>query len=123
MKNRTTIYLMIIFSTSILLSCQSNKSVKWEYKVCYFDAELIKSELKQYAGGSDIFKTSVSSTSITLNEDILNELGNEGWEIINSYLEQETVYPNLLSEGNSVSGLQPNIRPQRLVIIFKRTVK
>jgi hypothetical protein len=119
----TSIYFTIIVTSSILLSCQSNKSIKWEYKVLYFDSELIISKDKQYTKGTANFKSSISSTSIKPNEEILNNLGNEGWEIVSSYLEEETVYPNLLAEGDGVLGLQPNVRPQRLFIILKRIVK
>jgi hypothetical protein len=54
------------------------------------------------------------------SDSSLNKFGIDGWEIATSYLETETVFPNLLASGDGVNGLQPNVRPQRLVVIFKR---
>ena len=49
----------------------------------------------------------------------ISEMGQERWELVSSYLENETAYPNF---GNNeyVTGIQPNVRPQKLVLIFKR---
>ncbi|MFM8392073.1 MAG: hypothetical protein ACKN9H_06330, partial [Methylophilaceae bacterium] len=99
------------------------KPANWEYKVIYYDAQKIESDAKNYVGGTDDFKNSVSSTSVIPDEKSLNDFGKDGWEIATSYLEDETVYPNLLASGDGVSGLQPNVRPQRLVVILKRPVR
>ena len=69
---------------------------------------------------SEFFERRVSSTSILPSDSSLNKFGVEGWEIATTYLEMETVFPNLLANGNGVDGLQSNTRPQRLVVIFKR---
>ena len=66
------------------------------------------------------FKLTLSSSSVLPSDSSLNKFGIDGWEIATSYLEMETVFPNLLASGDGVNGLQPNIRPQRLVLIFKR---
>jgi hypothetical protein len=52
----------------------------------------------------------------------LDRLGSEGWELVGVFLEHETAHPNFGSEG-LVTGLQPNVRPQKLVCIFKRQRK
>jgi hypothetical protein len=57
--------------------------------------------------------------SINFDKSILNKMGSEGWEMVGCYLEMETAFPNL-GTGDYVTGLQPNIRPQCLVVIFKR---
>ena len=117
MKNKLT--LLSIFIALIIFSSCQNK-IKWEYKTVYYDAEKIEGLDKSYAKGSEFFKRTVSSTSVVPSDSTLNKFGVEGWEIATSYLEMETVFPNLLASGDGVNGLQPNTRPQRLVVIFKR---
>jgi hypothetical protein len=60
-------------------------------------------------------------SAITPDMDQLNELGRQGWELTGSYLEMETAWANF---GNDryVTGLQPNVRPQRLVLLFRRAL-
>lgn len=85
---------------------------KWEYKVVYIEA----TEAFAYLQGDK------NPSNIELTDDMINEYGLNGWELADSYLEMETVYPNF---GNSqyVTGIQPNVRPQRLVLIFKKELK
>lgn len=52
----------------------------------------------------------------------LDSMGSEGWELVSSFLEHETSHPNFGKE-DYVTGLQPNMRPQKLVLIFKRPKK
>lgn len=61
----------------------------------------------------------MKSTSVTPSQDELSKLGAEGWELVGSYLEMETAFPNFGNAGY-VTGLQPNVRPQRAVLIFRR---
>jgi hypothetical protein len=61
----------------------------------------------------------LSYSSIQLDESRLESMGSKGWELATSYLEMETAFPNFGKE-DYVTGLQPNIRPQSLVLIFKR---
>ena len=117
MKNKLSL-LSIFVALIIFTSCQNK--IKWEYKTVYYDAEKIEGLDKSYAKGSEFFKRTVSSTSVVPSDSTLDKFGVEGWEIATSYLEMETVFPNLLASGDGVNGLQSNTRPQRLVIIFKR---
>lgn len=52
----------------------------------------------------------------------LMEMGSKGWELVDSFLEHETSHPNFGKE-DYVTGIQPNTRPQKLVLIFKRPWK
>lgn len=85
----------------------------YEYKVVKYYPE----ESEERAG--DNLESTAAFTTIDVDEKELNVLGGENWEIVTSYLETETAWPNF---GNSeyVTGLQPNIRPQALVIILRR---
>lgn len=104
----TTLLLLLLI---LILHYPSNKEKvdQWEYKVIRF---FNSGESRE---GSEAFK----QTEILISESRLNELGEEGWELVSTSLEMETAYPNF---GNSsyVTGLQPNVRPQVLICIFKR---
>ena len=84
-------------------------SPKYEFKT----VEFFGSSPSRQGGGA--FKYS----SIDADEAQLNALGAKGWEVVSSYLEMETAWPNFGS-SKYVTGLQPNVRPQRLVIVLQR---
>lgn len=100
----------MLFSIMVLSGCQANQ--KWEYKVL-----TVVNEGYELQGAEAYNSTTVSPT-----ESELNKLGLEGWELITSYLELETAHPNFGNESY-VTGLQPNISPQRAILIFKRHFK
>ncbi len=83
---------------------------KFTYKVINVQAQFDKGKTTN----SDL-----NTTSVNLKDEELSLLGNDGWELVGTFLEEETTHPNY---GNSsyVTGLQPNIRPQRAVMIFKK---
>lgn len=82
---------------------------KWEYKVVYLES----TEIEEY------IESDFNPKEVKLHESMINSYGENGWELVDTYLEMETSHPNY---GNSdyVTGLQPNVRPQRLVLIFKK---
>ena len=51
--------------------------------------------------------------------DRLNALGSDGWELVGTYSELETKFPNY---GNDkyVTGIQSNVRTASIYLIFKR---
>jgi hypothetical protein len=67
--------------------------------------------------GSDALK----AARIEVDERELSKLGSQGWEVIGSFLETETAFPNFGSD-KYVAGLQPNVRPQRLVMILRHRI-
>lgn len=85
---------------------------KYEYKVVSFPTE----SNERTGDGAMKF------TSVKVDEAQLGAMGAEGWELVGTFLELETAYPNF-GRSEYVTGLQPNIRPQRAVLIFKRQVK
>jgi hypothetical protein len=50
---------------------------------------------------------------------MLNKMGQEGWELVNTYTEIATAFPNF---GNSeyVTGLRENVRTSVINFVFKR---
>lgn len=89
-------------------------SRKWEYRVEYVNAELPHGMI----GETENHK-SLSSSFITIDTGRFDALGKQGWELVSTSLEEETIHPNF-GNVDYVTGLQPNIRPQRLICIFKR---
>lgn len=89
------------------------KEQKWEYKTVTVAPSTKNNRIGTGAGDFNVIEQS---------EEQLNELGGEGWELVSSYLEMETSYANF---GNQkyTSGLQPNVRPQDVVLLFKRPIK
>lgn len=86
----------------LLTACCSNEA--WEYKVV------------KVAGQEN---TNYNPRSYNDATGQLNNLGKEGWELVSTYTEIETVHPNF---GNTeyVTGLQPNTRTAVINFVFKR---
>lgn len=113
-------YVLIVLVCIVigLLAWNTFKSApKYAYKVISVQAQFNKggteSSLNQ-KNASDL-----NSTSINLKDEELSLLGNEGWELVGTFLELETTHPNFGS-SEYVTGLQPNIRPQKVVLLFKK---
>lgn len=95
---------LFLFAISfILCSCGADK---WEYKIVSVDAEK-----------ADKF----FPREIKISNGDLNLFGKEGWELVDTYTDVETVHPNFGNE-EYVSGLQPNVRTSKITFIFKRKI-
>ena len=82
---------------------------KYDYKVVTYMTE----------GNSRDGDGALKFSSVQINEGELSSMGAEGWELVGSYLEMETAFPNF-GKSEYVTGLQPNVRPQKAVLIFRR---
>jgi len=91
---------------------------QWEYKVREVYAKT-PSNVNNLRGIIDDNYEKLSHTTISDFEWILDAIGDDGWELVGVSVEHETVHPNF-GNGDYVSGLQPNVRPQKLICIFKR---
>lgn len=69
--------------------------------------------------GSRYSSVGSEATSAMPSPDDLNKLGIKGWELVGVYLEMETAFPNF-ALGDTVQGLKSNVRPQDVVLLFKR---
>jgi hypothetical protein len=92
------------FSAVLSLSASSAQLKTWEYRVVEYPASAANDR---------------STRSINLNEQALQSAGRDGWEIVGQWLEHETVYPNF-GKDEYVTGIQPNFRPSKLVVLMKR---
>jgi len=87
-------------------------SAEWEYtSFRVFTAQVSD------RNGSEAFK--YSSINDAKLDDALKEAGLGGWQVVSVALEMETAWPNFGKE-DYVTGLQPNIRPQSLLVILRR---
>lgn len=85
---------------------------KYQYKVVSVQAQFTK------GAGAD---SDLGTTSVGLKDEELSLLGKDGWELVDTILEMETTHPNY-GRGEYVTGLQPNVRPQRAVLIFRKAL-
>lgn len=107
------IIVLLIIGLIFQANAVIKRPIRWEYKSVTFFVE--KSSERQ---GKDAFKYS----SIKLDDRILCNMGQQGWEALGCYLEMETAFPNF-GQDDYVTGIRENIRPQSLVVIFKRAVR
>jgi len=106
MKNLLPILLLVSCGTEKLPEqAPVARCASWEYKVQYSQPSP-KAERK---GDS-----AALATAITPSNQELNALGVDGWELAGTYLEHETAYPVI------DRAVVPNVRPQRLVLLFKK---
>ncbi len=98
----------LIVTAIIFFGCGSLDS--WEYKV----VRILPMDDNARTGPN-----AISVKIISISERELNKLGSEGWELVDSYLEMETAYPNFGKEEYH-TGIKINVRPQLAVLIFKR---
>ena len=85
---------------------------RYEYKVIDFLAE------SNERTGTGALKYA----SVSIQGEQMQKLGAEGWELMDVFLEMETAFPNF-GDSQYVTGLQPNVRPQRAVLLFKRQAR
>ncbi len=112
-KSQGYILIALISIGLVLLTWTTFKQQpKYEYKVVEFMTE----------SNDRTGEGALRFTSIKVDEQQIASMGAEGWELVGTFLEMETAYPNF-GRSEYVTGLQPNIRPQRAVLIFKRHIK
>ncbi|MCR4965688.1 MAG: DUF4177 domain-containing protein [Bacteroidales bacterium] len=98
---------IITLLTLVMILSLTSCTQKWQYKVI------------RISGTEQETLPDFQCKTININDQSLNELGREGWELVDIYTETETVHPNY---GNSeyVTGLQPNVRTAATVFVFKK---
>lgn len=99
---------IIMLGIIMITSCKEEE--KWEYMTV------------KITGTSSYFDKDLAAFGTTSFPDptfLLNDYGKDGWELVTSYTEIETVHPNF---GNKeyVTGLQPNTRTREITFVMKR---
>lgn len=108
-----SLFSVILINTLSDILFETNKfNSKWEYKVLEFYGDSLNRKDEQ----------AFNFKSINVSEYDLNNLGSDGWELVTSHLEMETAFPNF-GNNSYVTGLQPNVRPQKVTLVFKRVIK
>lgn len=116
---------MILLFGASLLGCEDRPIVlpgssvatapmmeeQWEYKVF-----VIAAPTHERQG-----ENALASNELIVDNEALNKMGLDHWELTTSWLEMETAYPNL-GKASYVTGLNPNVRPMRAVLLFKRRI-
>jgi hypothetical protein len=82
----------------------------WEYKVL----------VTQAPSHEKTGPNAMASNEVMLDEAALNALGKDRWELVSSHVEMETSFPNL-GDAKYVTGIHSNVRPMRVVMVFKRS--
>jgi hypothetical protein len=90
---------------ALIASC--SKNTPWEYKVVKVAGKPAET-LADY--GALVYGDQTA---------MLNKMGKEGWELVNTYTETATAFPNF---GNSdyVTGIRDNTRTSVVNFVFKR---
>lgn len=92
--------------SAILVGCQKpSLTTHWEYKVLTVPAPDADPK---------------ANASVPVTEAALNPLGAQGWELVGSYEEENTVFPNFSADTKIVTGIESNVRPSQVVLLFKR---
>lgn len=97
--------LVFMFTTILFISC--NKTTQWEYKIV------------KVAGTETLEVSNFTSKIFPDQSKMLNKMGSEGWELVSTYTEEETVFPNFGNE-EYVTGIRTNTRTTVLNFVFKR---
>ncbi|HEX8686477.1 MAG TPA: hypothetical protein VF654_08245, partial [Pyrinomonadaceae bacterium] len=90
---------------------------KYAYKVVSVQAQFTQEPSTSSYNKENAAK--LGPTSVDIKDEQLAVLGQEGWELVGTFLEVETTHPNYGS-SEYVTGLQPNVRPQKAVLLFKK---
>ena len=85
---------------------------QWEYKVVKVENDAL----------GNVGTLAITPSTIPIYEDELNALGSYGWELVTSYVEVETAFPNF-GDSDYHTGIKPNVRSSKLVLIYKRSLK
>jgi hypothetical protein len=116
----TALFVVFAFATHGCVEAQKPNPIEtvtvtptvWEYRVVTLDATTHDKN----------GQNALATNSIKPVEADMDELGKVGWELVSSYVETETSYPNFGGE-KFVTGIQPNVRPMQVVLLYKRHVQ
>lgn len=97
--------LLAFCTVAFIASC--SKNTPWEYKVV------------KVAGKEAEIMADYGSLVYGDQTSMLNKMGNEGWELVSTYTETSTAFPNF-GKYEYVTGIRTNTRTSVVNFIFKR---
>lgn len=103
---KKNLFLFCAHLSMLLVSC-GIKEQTWEYKIV------------KVAGKEAEILADYGALSYGDQTTMLNKLGKDGWELVSTYTETTTAFPNF---GNSeyVTGIRENVRTSVVNFVFKR---
>jgi len=114
------LFIILPFIFVLIFGCNQEKEntriTKWEYKTLEFGPT--PNPTMYYTDITDV----KDNPSIMMYDFQLNELGLEGWELVDSYLESNSYFVNIAKKKSNVNSLKPILGPTKLKLIFKRPI-
>lgn len=107
-----TVLTVLLLGVLILYELRQLSSRQWEYT----SVRVLTSQVSDRNGSEALRYSSIDNNKL---DELLTHAGLNGWEVVSVALEIETAWPNF-GTGDYVTGLQPNIRPQSLLVILRR---
>lgn len=119
-KSKATTILFIAVIASAMCGC-NKKPIQWEYKVITIKEDngldALKKELDLALGRVCI--EAAGKRELPDPTSKLNEMGEKGWELVDTYTTTETVFPNY-GDPNMHVGMKSNTRTSTICFVFKR---
>lgn len=100
--------ILLSFALLATLTGCSSQPEKWEYKVLELTSE----------NPAEKFMPSRFQNPT----DMLNVMGQNGWELVDTYTDVHTVFPNFGNE-QYLNGIRENARTSAVHFVFKRPLK
>lgn len=95
---------------------QQPKKQKWEYFIYKLNPTPRDYE-KEYTIGDYEDK---EANFFNPNIEVLDSLGSEGWELVDTYTEIYTLFPNFGQKGYH-TGMKENVKVKNICFVFKRS--
>jgi hypothetical protein len=95
-------------NTSTNTNNTTSQRVTWEYKIISSNNHYNDDDTKE------------GPWFISNQELMLNKMGIEGWELVSTYTEIATAFPNFDWRDNYISGIRSNTRTTVINFVFKR---
>ena len=115
--------LLFLISAFILISgcnqlSNDSKPIIWEYKTLTFNT----SEQLYFLTSYNSLNDQQREPTINFFDYQVNELGSEGWELVDSYLESNSFFVNIgdSRSNDKVNSIKEKSAPYKLILIFKR---
>lgn len=113
---------IVMFTCLLFCSCGNKDKLQWEY--CVIQLEGSQTPRVYAACEAEALKKASVYKPLYMPETddlmmVLNNCGQDGWELVGIYTTTETVFPNMGDEQYH-TGIKENTRTQSVNFVFKR---